>query len=65
MHHKQIVIYWKEFEIPEVLSRFYDIDLDIDFILTISGPRRAGKTYFCFQTINELIKILLINKMKV
>lgn len=56
MEHKQVVMEWKEFQIPEVLPRLFDVVLDIDFILTITGPRRAGKTYFCFQLIQKLMK---------
>src|SRR3972149_9100546 len=56
MEYKQIVINWKEFEIPEVIHRHADADLDIDFITAIIGPRRAGKTYFCFQLMQKLIK---------
>lgn len=56
MEHKKIVISWKEFGLPEVLPRLSDIDLDTDFIITISGPRRAGKTYFCFQLMQKLMK---------
>lgn len=56
MEHKRIVINWKEFSIPGVLPRLSDTNLDIDFITTISGPRRAGKTYFCFQLMQKLIK---------
>ncbi len=55
MEHKKIVVSWKEFEIPEVLERNTDLDTRIDFLFTISGPRRAGKTYFCFQLIKKLI----------
>ena len=56
MEYKQVVVGWKEFKIPEVLPRFSDADLNIDFITTITGPRRAGKTYFCFQLIQKLLK---------
>lgn len=56
MEHKKIVMGWKEFQIPEVLPRLFDVVLDTDFILTITGPRRAGKTYFCFQIIQKLIR---------
>lgn len=56
MDYKQIVIFWKEFEIPEVLYRDLEINLDLDFIITITGPRRAGKTYFCFQIIKNLLQ---------
>lgn len=56
MDYKKIIVYWKEFEIPEILERNIKIDAKSDFIYTISGPRRAGKTYFCFQMIKEFLK---------
>lgn len=55
MDYKQIVVSWKEFQIPEYLPREMDMDLEADFIVTITGPRRAGKTYFCFQLIQKLL----------
>ena len=56
MNHKEIITNWKEFEIPQLFSRSHDISLDGDFITTISGPRRAGKTFVCFQIMQDLIK---------
>lgn len=56
MDYKQVVTFWKEFEIPDVLLRHIDINLNIDFINTITGPRRAGKTFFCFQLIKKLLQ---------
>jgi predicted AAA+ superfamily ATPase len=56
MDYKEIVTNWKEFKIPASFSRKHDIDLEVDFIITISGPRRSGKTFICFQMIEELIK---------
>lgn len=56
MDYKQIIVNWKEFQIPNHLPRQIDADLNIDFIITITGPRRSGKTYFCFQLIQKLLK---------
>ena len=56
MNHKEIIANWKEFKIPALFSRKHNIGLESDFIITISGPRRAGKTFVCFQIIEELIK---------
>jgi len=55
MNYKQIITFWKEFEIPNALKRNIKINLDVDFINTITGPRRSGKTYLCFQIIKELL----------
>lgn len=54
MEHERIINQWMDFEIPEVFEREGNIDFKIDFIWAISGPRRSGKTYFCFKTIKEL-----------
>ena len=54
MDYKQIITFWKEFDIPKALERAISVDVNTDFITTITGPRRAGKTYFCFQLINQL-----------
>ena len=56
MDYKQIITFWKEFDIPEALERELKVDVNTDFIITITGPRRAGKTYFCFQLINQLLE---------
>ena len=56
MDYKQIIIFWKEFTIPKALEREVKEDVNTDFIITITGPRRAGKTYFCFQSINQLLE---------
>jgi len=52
---KQLIIYWKEFEKPEYMERkFNKAYLESDKILTITGPRRSGKTHLCFQIMDEL-----------
>src|SRR3989344_4803403 len=56
MNHKEVIINWMEFKIPVLHRRSHNISLESDFIITISGPRRAGKTFICFQIIEELIK---------
>lgn len=55
MDYKQIITFWKEFNVPKALEREIKVDVNTDFIITITGPRRAGKTYFCFELINQLI----------
>ena len=55
MEHRKIVVAWKEFEVPRLLHRNIHVDLDVDFITTITGPRRSGKTYLCFELINGLL----------
>nr|MBI4157131.1 AAA family ATPase [Candidatus Woesearchaeota archaeon] len=56
MDYKQIITFWKEFDIPKALERTMSVDVNTDFIITITGPRRAGKTYFCFRLISQLLE---------
>ena len=57
MDYKKVIVYWKELEIPEVKERKLKIELPVeDLIITITGPRRTGKTYYCFQLMNDLKK---------
>lgn len=55
MNYKKIITQWQEFKLPEVKTRDIYFKLDHDFVTTISGPRRSGKTYVCFQKIKELL----------
>lgn len=56
MEYEKIIVRWREFEVPKVLPRNINLEFNHDFITTITGPRRAGKTYICFQTINQLLE---------
>lgn len=52
---KDLIVYWKEFEKPEYMEREFNSSyLETDKVLTVTGSRRAGKTYLCFQMIDEL-----------
>ncbi|MEK6972553.1 MAG: ATP-binding protein [archaeon] len=55
MDYKKIIVQWLEFVQPSVLERDISVNLAHDFITTITGPRRAGKTFLCFQTIKGLL----------
>ena len=43
-----------EYPIPDALPRSIDIPLDVPKIISILGPRRAGKTYCLFHVIKQL-----------
>lgn len=52
---RRILVDWKEFETPELVRRDFEYRyLGSDKILTVTGPRRAGKTYLCFQMADYL-----------
>ena len=55
MDYKKVIVYWKELEIPEVKERKLKIELPVeDLIITITGPRRTGKSTLLYQLINHL-----------
>ena len=56
MDYKQVIIQWKEFSQPLVFPRQAIVNIDLDLVTTITGPRRAGKTYFCFQLIQKILQ---------
>ena len=55
MSLKEVLQEWKEFQVPEYVPREVGFKWDRR-ISAIVGPRRAGKTYFMFQLINELLR---------
>ena len=47
---------WQLFDPPETKPRDMNIPLDLDLIISIVGPRRAGKTFLMYDLIRKLIK---------
>ena len=56
MNYEKIIQNWKEFKIPKTIPRDVELKIYPDFITTITGPRRSGKTFLCFHKMNELLK---------
>ncbi len=54
--------YFKEYEkIPKPLPRELDVPLDSNFVISIIGPRRAGKTYFLFSILQNTKNPVYLN----
>jgi len=53
---KQVIVESQESKLPEIVSRDIEIPLSSQKIITITGPRRAGKTYLVFYLISNLIE---------
>ena len=51
---KQIISDFHSQNLPEFKNRELKVPLNLNKILTIIGPRRAGKTWYIFQLISEL-----------
>ena len=56
---KRVLAEWKESLPAELVRREFDESyLKSGQILTITGPRRAGKTYLCYQIIKNLMQTI-------
>lgn len=57
---KTILYEWRERKLPDVIKRKANlmgyVEIKPQKIVVITGFRRVGKTYLCFQLINELLK---------
>ena len=51
---KQIIKESQEFEFPDIVERDVKIPADTNKIVTITGPRRSGKTYLFYNKMKEL-----------
>jgi len=53
---KRIILDFHNRPLPPFKKRHTDVPPDIEKIITIIGPRRAGKTYYLFQIMDKLEK---------
>ncbi len=63
MDRKEVLDYLNEYAgiNPKVISRDLAVPMDSDFIISLIGPRRAGKTYYLFQISKELDNPVYLN----
>jgi len=51
---KRIIADFHETPLPPFRRRSLEVPLDLEKIITIIGPRRAGKTFFLYQAMSDL-----------
>jgi predicted AAA+ superfamily ATPase len=51
---KRIIFDFHETPLPAFRRRTLEVPLDLGKIITVIGPRRAGKTYFLYQLMADL-----------
>ena len=63
MIKEDVIDYLKEYEHfePEIIERELKVPLNSEFVISIIGPRRAGKTYYLFQLSRQLGNYLYLN----
>ncbi len=52
---KQIILEFHERGLPEIKNRLINVPVDSGKIVSIIGPRRAGKTYLFYQIASQLM----------
>jgi len=63
MKRIDIVDYFREYEDfkPELIERELSVPLESGFVVSIIGPRRAGKTYYLFQLLRKVKDYIYLN----
>ncbi|HIH69799.1 ATP-binding protein [Methermicoccus shengliensis] len=63
MKRDDVVDYLKEYESfePELIERQLSVPLESQFVISIIGPRRAGKTYYLFQLSRKIGDHIYLN----
>ncbi len=51
---KRLIVEFHEYKLPDSIERDIDIDMSTDKVITLVGPRRAGKTYLLYNLIKHL-----------
>jgi len=60
---KELIVEFQERKLPEFVKRDIRIPINTGKIISVIGVRRSGKTFVLFQTINELLKNVPIEKI--
>jgi len=53
---KSFIAEWLSSQLPRIIERDISLPLDKDYIVTVTGGRRNGKTFLLFQTISQIVK---------
>jgi WD40 repeat protein/predicted AAA+ superfamily ATPase len=62
---KQVILDFHRSQLQEHHKRNITVPLDTDKIISIIGPRRAGKTYFLYQLMDELLQNRDVTKKQI
>ncbi|WP_260311246.1 hypothetical protein [Sulfurisphaera ohwakuensis] len=46
--YKTIIVEWLTSQLPQVIKRNISLPLDKDYIITVTGSRRSGKTFLLY-----------------
>ncbi len=60
---EEVITEFHKLGLPEVKKRELELPTSVNKAVTVTGLRRAGKTYLLYQTIQELLKSLSIENV--
>ena len=52
---RSFIAEWLSSKLPKIIERDISLPLDKEYIITVTGGRRSGKTFLLFQTISQII----------
>ena len=63
MEKENVIDYLREYERfkPKLIERELSVPLESQFVISIIGPRRAGKTYYLFQLSRKVKDYIYLN----
>jgi len=53
---KSFIAEWLTAGLPKLIEREIALPIDKDYIITVTGGRRSGKTYLLYQTVRKIIE---------
>ena len=62
---KRVILDFHQSQLPDFRRRDLKVPLGLDKIITIIGPRRAGKTYYLYQIMSDLMKQSLAERHQI
>ncbi len=60
---KFVISNWMTHKIPYVMERYIKLPADTSMIVSVTGPRRAGKTFLLYDTILKLEKFVPVENI--
>ncbi len=62
---RNFIAEWLTSPLPKLVKRDVSLPLDKDYVITVTGGRRSGKTYVLYQTIQDVIDRGLASKEEI
>jgi hypothetical protein len=61
---KSFIAEWLTNKLPKLFERELSLPVDKDYVITVTGGRRSGKTFLLYQTIKKVVENGLASSTK-